>query len=406
MTNQELYSEFRLSEEDKKFITEHLHQHTDQLAFSLPRTAKSKILIHQIQARKKYKSKLPTWYQNPDLIFPNSLSLEQCSSEATARFKQQLIGGNTLIDMTGGLGVDTFFLSAAFQQTIYFEKQEDLVELARHNFKSAGLNNITCIHADATQYLTENPLQADWIYIDPARRDEAQRKVFHLSDCTPDILQHLPLLHSLAPDILIKTSPVLDIDLTIKHLPGVNAVYVIGFEQECKEVLYHIRREQTLSPEDTPIHSVILNKEGIVTHKTVTTKKAETQHQVTFSDPLEFLYEPHAAVLKGGGLKTITAHYPVRKLSTNSHIYTSEAPVSAFPGRMFKILGIVKPDARSIQPYLENNRKAHLTVRNFPASVSDLRNKLRLKEGGDRYLFATTLADNHKVIIVTEKFYN
>src|SRR5690606_15008852 len=125
-------------------ITEHLHQHTDQLAFSLPRTAKSKILIHQIQARKKYKSKLPTWYQNPDLIFPNSLSLEQCSSEATARFKQQLIGGNTLIDMTGGLGVVTFFLSAAFQQTIYFEKQEDLVELARHNFKSAGLNNITC----------------------------------------------------------------------------------------------------------------------------------------------------------------------------------------------------------------------------------------------------------------------
>lgn len=404
MTNQEPYSIITLSDEDKKFIADHLHQPTDQLAFSMPRTPKSKFLIHQIQSRKKIKTKLPSWYENPDVVFPNSLSLEQCSSEATARFKKNLISGNTLIDITGGLGIDTSYLSANFTQTIYFDQQQELVEYAKHNFSTLGLNSITSIHDNATDYLEKNPLTADWIYADPARRDDVQRKVYHLSDCTPDIQQQLPLLLSIAPNILIKTSPVLDIDLTIKTLPGVSAVYVLGFEQECKEVLYHISRESTLNPNDIPIHIILLERNGDIEHSFRFSRKDEHETHPTFSEPKTYLYEPHPAVLKAGALKAITQRYQVEKISVNSHLYTSDNLAINFPGRIFKIQAEVKPDAKLLHPYLGKSQKANLTIRNFPASVSDLRNKLRLKEGGDKYLFATTLTDKRRIIIVTEKF--
>lgn len=406
MTHQELLSEIPLTEEDKLFISEHLDQNTDQLAFSLPRTPKSKFLLQQIQARKKIKTKLPAWYANPDFILPQSLSLEQSSSESTARFKQQLIGGAHLIDMTGGLGIDTYYLSEGFEQTTYFEQQKELVILAKHNFKVAGIKQVTCIHADATEYLKKNELTADWIYIDPARRNEAQRKVYHLSDCTPDIQQHLPLLLTIAPEILIKTSPVLDIDLTIKTLPGICAVYVLGFDQECKEVLYHIKKNHEKQHTEIPIHSIILDKNGQATHELRFTRNEESQQIQNLSNPLIYLYEPHPALLKAGALKSLTNQYPVQKLSVNSHLYTSEEVVTDFPGRIFTILAQVKPDAKWLQPYLDKSGKANLTIRNFPANVSDLRNKLRLKEGGNKYLFATTLADHQKVILITEKFYN
>lgn len=403
MTIHNAHPEYTLSEEDRDFIMDHLHLPTDQLAFRLPRNAKSKFLIHQIQARKKIKAKLPEWYENPSILFPPTLSLEQCSSEATARFKKQLIAGELLIDITGGMGIDTSYLSANFARTFYFEQQEELSTLAEYNFGVLGLNHIRCFHGDAIRSLESNPVRADWIYADPARRDEMQGKVFHLSDCTPDLQAHLPLLFSIAPDILIKTSPVLDIDLTLKTLPGIAAVYVVGFDHECKEVLYHLNKHTENNPEEIPVHTVVLNKTGQAEHTFTFDRKTEKDAQPHFSDPESYLYEPHPAILKAGALKSIAEPYGLKKISVNSHLYTSDTLVADFPGRVFRISAIVKPDAKAIHPFLDKDLKANLTIRNFPSSVSDLRKKLRLKEGGNKYLFATTLTNNQKTVLITEK---
>lgn len=398
-------SNLLLSSDDRQFITAHLDQNIDQLVFKLPRTEKSKLLLHQIQARKKIKHKVPSWFANDALIMPQSISLEQCSSEATALFKQSLLAGNTLMDLTGGMGIDTSFLAKNFQSTIHFEQQEELSQLAAHNFKVLGLDTISCLHANAIDYLLQHPSsQADWLYIDPARRDEAQRKVFHLSDCTPDVVQHQALLSSIAPAILIKTSPVLDIDLTLRQLHNVAAVYCIGYDNECKEVLYVLRNNESISVEHIPIHAVIIDEQGRPLQQFSFTRAQEQNCAVEYSAPLSYLYEPHAAVLKTGALKYLTSLYGLQKLSINSHLYTSSTLVNNFPGRVFKVKAIVKPDAKAVKEHLTDDLKANLTVRNFPASVSDLRKKLRLKEGGDQYLFATTLHNQQKVVLITDKY--
>jgi hypothetical protein len=358
-----------------------------------------KKLAAQILSRQKASKKLPEWSAIEKLVFPPSLSVEQSSSEATAKYKASLIHGKTLIDITGGMGVDSYYLSQHFEMTHYFEQQLEVAQTAAYNFSLLPVRKIEVHNEDSIEALRTSSMQANWIYADPARRDSNKQKVVLLSDCAPDVKFHLPTLFEHAPDVLLKTSPLLDIDLAAQELKSVKEIHVIGYEQECKELLFSLNKEYT---EDFLIKARVINFKGEVIHALDFTRQQERKAAIQFSEPLSYLYEPHPAMLKAGAFKSICIFFNVKKLAAHSHLYTSENPVLDFPGRIFEITGVCKPDAKEISEYVTDN-KANLTIRNFPAKIDDLRKKWRLKEGGNFYLFATTLFNQKKAVVVTKK---
>jgi 16S rRNA G966 N2-methylase RsmD len=385
-----------------EFIQQHILEDVNQLILksALYKALDVKKLAAQILARQKAVKKLPEWSAMDTIIFPPALSVEQSSSEATARYKSSILSGNTLIDITGGMGVDCYYMSRNFDKAIYFEQQQDVARTAGFNFKILGNSKIVVKNEDSLISLQKNNPEADWLYADPARRDNNKDKVVRLSDCTPDVVSHLHLLQKTAPDILIKTSPLLDIDLAVKELRNVKEVHIIGYDQECKELLFHINRDHHTP--DFKLRVRILNQEGTVEKALDFDRHTEQSSVIQYSYPLSYLYEPHAAVLKAGAFKIPGSLFGVSKLAASSHLYTSEQYIPDFPGRSFQILGFCKPDAGEILKLINGN-KANLTLRNFPAKIQDLRKKWRLKEGGDFYLFATTLFDNKKLVVVTKK---
>ncbi|MCE6991562.1 class I SAM-dependent methyltransferase [Dyadobacter sp. CY323] len=394
--------ETSLSEAEIAFIRNHRHEQASQLILKANqfKGLDIKKLAGQILSRQKAAKKLPDWYANEKLIFPPALSVEQCSSEATALYKASLVSGQTLIDITGGMGVDCFYMSQKFNKAHYFEMQEVVAETAHYNFRQLAADNIQVHALDSLVALQENSIVADWIYADPARRNEQREKVVLLSDCTPDVVSNQKLLFAHAPHILLKTSPLLDIDLASRELENLKEVHVIGYEQECKELLFVLDRDH--QSEDFTIHVRILDEKGSAFKSLDFNRETERNAIATYSDPAHYLYEPHAAVLKAGAFKTICKRYNMNKLAVNSQLYTSENLAEHFPGRSFKIVAVCKPDMKEISKYIGGD-KANLTTRNFPAKTEDLRKKWKLREGGDYYLFATTLADNSKVVIVTVK---
>lgn len=396
----------RLTDHEQAFIQAHIGDNVADLLLQGNRyqDVDLKKVASQITARQKAKHKLPAWYANQRLQFPPPLSVEQGSSEATARFKSSLISGRKLIDITGGMGVDCFYMSTGFKQTLYFDQQREVAAAAAHNFAALGVGAKIKVRAeDAIAVLSKNPEPADWIYADPARRDERQRKVAQLADCTPDLTEALPTLFRSAPNILVKTAPLLDIDLAIGQLGFVQEVYVIGLDRECKEVLY-ILKQTPVAVEEIPIKARILNANGSIRHSFNLTRRMEADLTPNFAAPQKYLYEPHAAILKAGAFKSIAAQFGLAKLATNTHLYTSEKLLDEFPGRSFEVVAVSKPDARALTEFTPDG-KANLTLRNFPGRVDDLRKKWRLKEGGDVYLFAAELYDRQKVVIVARKPY-
>ena len=308
--------------------------------------------------------------------------------------------GKRLIDITGGMGVDCYYMSKKLKKVDYFEQQVDVAQTAEFNFEKLSAKNIQVHFDDSIQSLDSTNLQADWLFADPARRGSNKEKVVLLADCSPDILANLDLLLLHAPNILLKTSPLLDIHLAVSQLQYVSEVHVIGFEQECKELLFILKKDSCRT--EVLLRSVILDAHGHAIHKLSFTRQQENELNTSFSKPLSFLYEPHPAILKAGAFKLICKEYSLQKLAANSHLYTSSNLEKNFPGRSFEIVAVCKPDIKEISKYVDGG-KANLTTRNFPSKIEDLRKKWRLKDGGDFYLFATTLEDKTKVVIVTRK---
>ncbi|MCE7066889.1 THUMP-like domain-containing protein [Dyadobacter sp. CY326] len=395
-------AETSFSQLEIDFIKAHMQDDVSQLMLRAGQFKGYDIkkLAAQIQSRQKAVKKLPQWSANPALTFPPALSVEQSSSEGTARYKASIVSGNQLIDITGGMGVDCFYMSQKFEQVQYFEQQAEVAATAKANFKHLGVTNIVVHAENSLENLAINNLPADWIYADPARRNANREKVVLLSGCTPDIVSNLDLLFQNAPQILLKTSPLLDIDLAAKSLKYLKEVHVIGFESECKELLFVM--DLNHASNDFEIKIRIVDGAGAVLHRMDFNRETERISQVTYSDPLQYLYEPHAAVLKAGAFKTVSAAFSLDKLSINSQLYTSHALNRDFPGRTFEIIAVCKPDIKEIAKHIQGD-KANLTVRNFPAKSEELRKKWKLKDGGKYYLFATTLADNSKVVVVTMK---
>jgi len=355
-------------------------------------------LVQHIGARQKIKTKLPTWYRHPQVRYPAALSVEQSSSERTAAFKAGLISGALLLDLTGGFGIDSYFFADKFETVIYVERQAELVEIAATNARIFGRNNIQFKQEEASTFLKSFTGFADWIYLDPARRDQANRKMHNLSDCEPDVVQLLPALLAKGNNILIKTSPMLDISQAIGQLQKVQKVYVVAVENECKEVLYHVGASENSNLIIETINLLPENREQVFTFSYAT----EENTAVNYELPQTYIYEPNAAILKAGGFKSLANHFKLNKLRRNSHLYTSDNLVQDFPGRIFKLNAISRYQKKELAAHLPDH-KANITVRNFPDTVADIRKKTGIKEGGNIYLFATTDLQQKPVILVCEK---
>ena len=296
----------QFTDEAQEFIQAHIQDEVTTLALQAKRYPHLPLaeLVAQIKARQKAKVKLPQWFANPQLIFPSALSVEQCSSETTALLKASLISGESLLDLTGGMGVDIAYMSQQVSRAIYLEQQTDLATLTAHNLNLLGIQNVTCLAENSIEWLQKQDpttTRFSWIYLDPHRRDDTGNKVVLLQDCEPNILAIKNVLFQYSDHILLKASPMLDIDLALRSLENVCQVWVVAVENEVKEVLFHLTKESNNNPN---IEAINLLKDGTV--QKVSFKKAEEEYiPQQLSKPLRYLYEPNAAILKSGAFKML-----------------------------------------------------------------------------------------------------
>jgi 16S rRNA G966 N2-methylase RsmD len=399
------------SPSEKSFIKTHLNDDVTTLLLQAKKYPSLNIsdLVWQIKARQKAKIKLPQWFDNEDIIFHKMLSVEQCSSEITAKFKASLVQGETLIDLTGGMGVDMAYMSKHFEKAIYLEQNEELCQTTAYNFQQLGVKKVAFINQNSIDFLENDTTNFSWIYLDPHRRDDTGNKVVSLRDCEPNILEIKDLLFSKTNKILLKASPMLDINLAVSELQNVSDIYVVAVENEVKEILFYLQKNHQ---EEPIFHAVNLSTTGFSLFDVVKDrlkpvvlkfKKSEEKNAIVkIGSPQQYLYEPNAAILKAGGFRIIAQRFDLQKIAPHSHLYTSIDLVNDFQGRIFKIEGVCKLDKKEISKYLSEN-KANITIRNFPLMVKQIREKLKLSEGGNTYLFATTDAQNQKIVIVCRK---
>ncbi|WP_295336200.1 class I SAM-dependent methyltransferase [Flavobacterium sp.] len=351
------------------------------------------LVLQQIVAKQKAESKLPTWFATQNIYYPSKVSVEQTSSEPTAKYKSELISGEKLIDLSGGFGVDDFYFAKQFKEVIHCEIDADLSEIVRHNFEQLKIANISCVSGDSEATLERLNTKFDWMYIDPSRRNEAKGKVFMLKDCLPNVPEKLDYYFRFTSNLMIKTAPILDITAGLIELKNVKSIHIVALENEVKELLWIIEKEWNQAPE---IITVNLTKEKIETFNFVWNSVATAN----YGQPEAYLYEPNAAIMKSGGFDWISMQFNLQKLHPHSHLYTSES-VIAFPGRIFKIDQTIP--YHKLEMKLLANQKANITVRNFPDSVENIRKKWKIKDGGNCYCFFTTDINNHKIVLLCSK---
>lgn len=389
--------------EVQQFLTDHEQEDEKRLLLKYQEVngVPMSVIADQIRGKRKAKNKLPFLYNTPGVVYPPGLNLEQCSSEAAALYKTALLkklspNVVTCADLTGGFGVDTFFFSKLFKKVHYVEPDKKLVEITKHNHLLFGSNNIEYHSETADKFLNRFSDRANVIFVDPSRRTTAQRRVFKLSDCEPDVISLMPQLISKADIVLVKTSPLLDIQQGIRELKWVSHVFVVSLENDCKELLFLCRKEfkndrisvnaVNLLKERNEEFSFILNEEG----------KAD----VTYSEPCLYLYEPNTSILKAGAFKTVSSRFGLAKIHPNTHLYTSKLLMPDFPGRIFEIKGFIKPNAKELKTLLPSMR-ANVMVRNFPLSSDALKAKARLKDGGDKFVIGFTSQSGSKLVLAS-----
>ena len=393
--------EYPLPEAARRYMAAHLHDDPAHLALQARRHPGLPVpeLVRQIQARQKARTKLPAWADNPDLMFPPALSVEQASSARTAAFKAGLVSGARLADLTGGFGADAAAFAARVGQVDYVERNAALAEVVRYNFALLGLGNVAVHTADALAFLKNTSQHFDWLYLDPARRDTAARKIFLLRDCEPDVVKLLPLLLHKADKILLKTSPMLDIEHAVQGLAHVRRLWVVAVDNEVKEVLYELGQEPAVDPER---HALNLRRDGSQQEFRLN-RAREARAVPRYAEAQQYLYEPNAAVLKAGAFRSIGTAFELLKLHQHSHLYTSDTLRADFPGRVFRVRAVERADGAILKTHLGPEARAHVTTRNFPDSVADFRRRTGIREGGEVYLFATTDLRGRPVVLVCDK---
>ena len=448
-----------MENEIKQFIKEHREDDVRQLALQASRypAIDMPTALTQIAGWQSIRDKVPTWAACDDIIYPPHLPLEQCSSEATATYKYGVVAKmgehDSLADLTGGFGIDCWFMSHAFRHTTYVERQEELVRIAEHNFQAlstlniqrslsgaasakdagndfgesrqkiavergqamfastrpsvSGLSNrtqsiinyqLSIINSNSEAWLSQHSSLVSWLYLDPARRDGHGGKTVAISNCEPDVSRLEETLVQKADKVMVKLSPMLDLDLALHQLKHVQEAHIVSVDNECKELLLILSKDTATDIDHTPIHCINIKKEE--TQAFVFTKAEEQQSAPDLAKSIgQTLYEPNASLLKAGAHRCLAQRFSLQKLHTNSHLYTSNQVITDFPGRIFQVEAVSGFGKKELKSLLGDITKANLTIRNFPASVAELRKRLHLSEGGDTYLFATTLHPEEKILI-------
>ena len=386
----------------RDFIEKHLKDDVRQLALQkFPDDVDKMLVLNQIEARQLLSKKVPSWASNPDLLFPKHLSIEQCSSELTAKYKASIIeGGDVFVDLTGGLGIDSYFLSEQFKASYYVENQKELCDLAEQNFGVLG-RKITVVNSDAETFLSKNH-NFDLIFIDPARRDIYNRKMVSLHDCSPDVIDLQNILLKNSKNVLIKSSPMLDISLITNELQNISEIHIVSVKNECKEIL--IKIEPGFEGEIKYFCVNFVGNDLKSSQFFEFSEISENSAVSTFATTIKhYLYEPNASLMKSGAFKLISQRFAVEKLHVNSHLYTSDNLVSDFPGRILEVVGFAPFNKKIKKELLNGITEASVATRNFPLSANDLRKTLNLKDSDKNFVFGTTLVGEKKVVILAHR---
>ncbi len=352
-------------------------------------------ILNQIEAKTKAKDKLPNWFASKNIVYPSKISVEQTSSEKTACYKSTLISGKSLIDLTGGFGVDDFYFAKKLKTVAHCEINPELSEIVQHNFEQLKIQNICCYIGDSLEILKILNHKWDWIYIDPSRRNDVKGKVFMLKDCLPNVPDNLEFYFENSDAILIKTAPLLDISAGLLELKNVKTIHIIALENEVKEILWELKKNYL---ESITIQTVNITKEKKQTFEFILNQELQFP---TYNLPQKYLYEPNSAIMKSGGFDEVSVFYKINKLHKHSHLYTSNELIP-FAGRVFEIKNSFPYTKSEMKKYLENT-KANITTRNFPDTVEVIRKKWKIKEGGNLYCFFTTDKNNTKIFLICNK---
>ena len=396
-----------------EFIREYRERDIRQLALQANRfpDVDMPYALDQIQGWQIARRKLPKWAACDGVIFPPHLSMEQCSSEPTAQYKLNLamewaerVGhAPRMTDLTGGFGVDFSFTSCAFAAATYVERNEQLCHIVEHNLPLLGLNNATVVCADAVEYLSTVEPQT-MLFLDPARRDEHGAKTVMLADCTPDVVQLLPKLLEKSRFTMLKLSPMLDWHKAVDDLQGtVREVHIVSVGGECKELLLVL---STVVESELKVYcadlSIVSDPSSLFVYTPgssapVANSTFNIQHST-------FLHEPNASIMKAGCFDELAAAYGVSPVSRNSHLFLSDEPVEDFPGRSFVVERVTTMNKGELRKTLAGIEKANIATRNFPLTVAELRKRLKIKDGGDVYIFATTTAEGEHLLLISRKY--
>lgn len=396
-----------------EFIREYRERDIRQLALQANRFPDVDIpyALDQIQGWQIARRKLPKWAACDGVIFPPHLSMEQCSSEPTAQYKLNLamewterVGhASRMTDLTGGFGVDFSFTSCAFNAATYVERNEQLCHIVEHNLPLLGLDNATVVCADAVEYLSTVEPQT-MLFLDPARRDEHGAKTVMLADCTPDVVQLLPQLLEKSRFTMLKLSPMLDWHKAVDDLQGtVREVHIVSVGGECKELLLVL---STVVESELKVYCADLSTASDTSSLFVYTpgSSAPVANSTFNIQHSTFLFEPNASIMKAGCFDELAAAYGVSPVSRNSHLFLSDEPVEGFPGRSFVVERVTTMNKGELRKALAGIEKANIATRNFPLTVAELRKRLKIKDGGDVYIFATTTAEGEHLLLISRKY--
>ena len=436
-----------MNQATQDFIRQYQDDDVRQLAFlgSKYPEVDMPFALDQIRGRKMARVKLPRWASLEGIIYPPHISMEQCSSESTALYKAELAArllglpasssGTEMkaeneiefVDLTGGFGVDFSYIAARLGvKSMYVERQAHLCEAAKENFGRLGLKNaivkngdgIEVLHSfhpkkkdaasaddslgityDQPRSLLKTNLGLKIIFIDPARRDDAGNKVVSLKDCTPDVTVLQEEMLSKADYVIVKLSPMLDWHRAISELNCVQEVHIISVNNECKELLLVLSARNM--GENLRIYCI--NDAQSFVCDELDMESSSVKIAPSILEEMQYLYEPNASLMKAGCFGVLSERYDARMLSKNSHLFVSREPIAAFPGRSFRIIAVSSFNKKELKRHLSGITKANIATRNFPLSVAELRKRLKLKDGGETYIFATTLSDESHVLMITEK---
>ena len=384
-----------MNEATLAFIRSHANDDVRQLALQGKKNPEVEMMyaLDQIAGRQKARVKIPSWAANDGIVYPPHLSMEQCSSEATARYKAQIAGkGNKIVDLTAGFGVDMAFMSTNFAEAVHVEQQEALCAISSANYTCLGLHHIHVVCCDGVAYLHQLE-QADVIFIDPARRNEHGGRTYGMADCTPNVLEIIDEMLEKATRVIIKLSPMLDWQKAVSDVGNVSEVHIVSVGNECKELLLVVERKAS------NLKVFCVNDGQVFSY----TSNDETGSSCQAPSSPQYLYEPNASVMKAGCFQLIAQRFGISQPDKNSHLFLSEQIIPDFPGRGFAIERICTMNKRELKTGLAGITQANIAVRNFPLSVADLRKRLKLKDGGDVYIFATTSAEKGHLLLVCRK---